>query len=562
MFGCDCFYWSRRTEYYTLPEPEREPEPEPFALPAPLPEWPQGEGFSIGRISLGELEVTKITKFQCVWSCNRRDRKTKGVSFYRPVGIPDGFSCLGHYCQSNDRPFKGYVLAARDVARNVDLPALMKPLDYKLIWSAGSQQGGHGYFWLPNPPKGYKATGFLVTDSSLEPSIDEIRCVRSDLTEDCEACDLILNTDSTISRYPFWVWSTRPCQRGVLGRGVCVGTFFCCSRLTSGYELGVVCLRNMDNQLRAMPNLNQVHALIEHYGPTVFFHRDEIYLPSSVQWFFNNGALLFESGKVGGKRIDSRGSNLPGGGSNDGEFWLDLPSDEDKRNRLKYGSLESAELYVHIKPASGGTFTDIAMWVFCPFNGPATIKVGLANVAMNKVGEHVSDWEHFTLRVSNFNGELWSVYFSQHSGGEWVESSELEFGEGNRPVVYSSKSGHASFPHPGTYLQGPSKLGIGVRNDVGKSKFFVDSSVRYQIMAAEYLGDAIEEPCWLQYMGEWGPTIMYNARSELEKIVDRLPVFVRFSMENLIDLFPSEIYGEEGPTGPKEKDNWLGDERW
>lgn len=134
-----------------------------------------------------------------------------------------------------------------------------------------------------------------------------------------------------------------------------------------------------------------------------------------------------------------------------------MPSYDGKaRDDLKKGNIKSAALYVHVKPALGGTFTDIAMWVFCPFNGPVTIKVGFLNIAMKRIGEHVGDWEHFTLRVSNFTGELWSVFFSQHSGGEWANAFDLEFIEGNKPIVYSSKNGHASFPHPGTYLQGSS----------------------------------------------------------------------------------------------------------
>ena len=66
------------------------------------------------------------------------------------------------------------------------------------------------------------------------------------------------------------------------------------------------------------------------------------------------------------------------------------------------------KLYVHVKPALGGIFIDIVMWVFCPFNGPATLKVGLMSIALSKIGEHVGDWEHFTLRICNYTGELWS----------------------------------------------------------------------------------------------------------------------------------------------------------
>lgn len=53
---------------------------------------------------------------------------------------------------------------------------------------------------------------------------------------------------------------------------------------------------------------------------------------------------------------------------------------------------------------------------------------------------------------------------------------------------------------------------------------------------------------------------MYDSRSEIDKLIDLLPVFVRFSLVNLFELFPTELYGEEGPIGPKGKANWVGDE--
>ncbi|BBH06763.1 Plant protein of unknown function D [Prunus dulcis] len=344
-------------------------EPEPFSLPSPLPHWPQGRGFATGRMCLGEIEVIQITKFESIWCCNLLHGKSKGVTFYRPAGIPDDFFCLGYYCQPNDQPLRGYVLVARDtVATRLED-----------VWNADSNKNGCGYIWLPNPPVGYKAMGFVVTDNSEEPRPEEVRCVREDLTEACETRDRVLAMDSKLSEDQFQYY------------------------LDSDDELEVACLKNIDSSLHAMPNLNQIHALIEHYGPTI--------------------------------------------------------------------------------------------------------------------GQHVGDWEHFTLRVSNFTGELWQAY-----------------------------------PHPGTYLQGSSKFDIGVRNDASRSKFCIDSSTKYQIVAAEYLGDGvISEPCWLQYMSDWGPTIVYDSRSELDKLIDHLPFFVRFSVENLFDLFPTQLYGEEGPTGPKER---------
>ncbi|GFZ17652.1 vacuolar sorting-associated protein [Actinidia rufa] len=365
MFDCMCFHWKRIADFSP-------PRPETFSLPAPMPQWPRGQGFGTGKITLGEIEVVKITKFEFIWIYNLQDRK-KGVAFYKPIGIPDGFCSLGHYCQFNDQPLRGFALVAREIAfrepQNSSIwnrdhsPALLKPLDYTLIWSSDNgierNLGGCGYFWLPQPPE-----------------------------------------------------------------GVPLGTFFCSSHWDSEEELNIACLKNLSPALHAMPSLDQIHALIRHYGPMVFFHPDE------------------------------------------------------------------------------------------------------------------------------------------HSGGEWVDAFNLEFIEGNKAIVYSSKNGHASFPHPGSYIQGSAKLGIGIRNDATRSNHYVDSSNRYEIIAAEYLGNGVDsEPCWLQYMRKWGPTVVYDSRAELDKIINRLPLIIRYSVENMFDKFPVELYGEDGPTGPKEKDNWVGDER-
>ncbi|OAY71135.1 hypothetical protein ACMD2_24708 [Ananas comosus] len=261
--------------------------------------------------------------------------------------------------------------------------------------------------------------------------------------------------------------------------------------------------------------------MIKHYGPTVFFHPKELYLPSSVSWFFKNGATLHKKGRYKGE-ASNRMAQTPTRWDNDGEYWIDLP--------MMIGVLilssqpRKCGALVHVKPALGG-----------------------------KIGQHVGDWEHFTLRISNFSGELWSLYFSQHSGGAWVDTPNLEYVEGNKAVVYSSKSGHASFPHRGNYLQGSRKLGIGIRNDAVRSNLTVDSSVKHRIVAAEYLGDVIDEPCWLQFMREWGPKIVYNSRTELEKILSYFPFNLRYKMERMFNKLPPELYGEEGPTGPKRR---------
>ncbi|KAJ4778164.1 vacuolar sorting-associated protein (DUF946) [Rhynchospora pubera] len=540
---------------------------EPFSLPSPIPEWPPGGGFAEGNIQMGELTLMKVTKFQKIWSFSQKNRNENGATFYKPIDVPSGFFLLGHCCHQNNKPLHGFALAVRESTTEKPLasPAIQRPVDYVLIWKSSSSENETGeesyvYFWVPSPPEGYQAMGFLVTKGPDKPLLDEIACVRTDLTDRSEVRNLILDIQPRSGDATFQVWNTRPAHRGMQGQGIPTGTFFCSANQQCMDDLNPVCLKNANCDLHAMPNLEQIHALIQHYGPMVFFHPKEKFLPSSVSWFFKNGAALYTRENSVGETIDVDGANLPAHGHNDGQHWIDLPNDTAKGN-VKFGNLDSAELYCHIKPALGGTFTDIAMWVFCPFNGPGTLKLGMLNIPLGKIGQHVGDWEHFTLRIDNFDGVLSSIYYSQHSGGVWVDTPELEFITGNKAAVYSSKYGHASYPHAGLYLQGSQKLGIGIRNDAARSDFVLDSSRKYQIVAANYLGDDVVEPHWLKFMREWGPTVIYRSRINADRIIGYLPLKIKCSLEKFLNKLPCELCKEEGPTGPKEKNNWLGDER-
>nr|XP_043619481.1 uncharacterized protein LOC122591304 isoform X1 [Erigeron canadensis]XP_043619482.1 uncharacterized protein LOC122591304 isoform X1 [Erigeron canadensis]XP_043619483.1 uncharacterized protein LOC122591304 isoform X1 [Erigeron canadensis]XP_043619484.1 uncharacterized protein LOC122591304 isoform X1 [Erigeron canadensis]XP_043619485.1 uncharacterized protein LOC122591304 isoform X1 [Erigeron canadensis]XP_043619486.1 uncharacterized protein LOC122591304 isoform X1 [Erigeron canadensis]XP_04 len=410
----------------------------------------------------------------------------------------------------------------------------MHPVEFDLIFK---DTRSYYYIWRPRPPPGYRALGFIVTTLAMrgpiKPKLSDVMCVREDLTQSCELGDDLCANLSELK-----IFNTKAFKTGMFSKGVPVGTFV--STFSDSYLPHVgCCLRNLNPNLEAMPNLKQVDALIQHYGPILYFHPNEVYFPSSVSWFFKKGAKLFKKGKSSnGIPIDPHGSNLPRGGTNDGSFWLDLPSKG--VDDVKHGDLESAELYVHVKPAFAGTFTDIDMWFFCPF------------------GKHVGNWEHFTLRISNFNGELYSVYFSGDSGGKWVDATRLEFFKGNKPIVYSAKGGHATFPNAGTCIKGLSKLGIGLKMQADVNIQFIDASNKYHIVAAEYLGGVVEEPDWLQYMRVWGPTISFDWRPELKKSITHLPFLTRLMVKKLIHLFP---YNKERRTGPKERRSWFGDEQ-
>ncbi|KVH91344.1 uncharacterized protein LOC112529035 [Cynara cardunculus var. scolymus] len=520
-----------------------------FKFPSSLPSWPPGEGFASGTIDLGGLEVCQVTSFKKIGSTSQDDTD---VTFFDPSPIPDGFSMLGCYCQSNHTPLFGSVLAGKDVTGEAILAA---PVDYTLVWTS---KDSSCYIWLPTPPEDYKPVGYAITTSPEKPSFDSIRCVRSDLTEESETDELLWSSKDVN------VYGLRPKVRGRLARGVSVGTFVIVKTVDDSSLLSLSCLKNnnFDNLTSSMPNLSQIEALIQEYSPRFYFHPKEAYFPASTTWYFTNGVQLYHTGEESNPiSIEPTGSNLPQGGSNDGTYWLDLPVDETNRERVKKGDLQNCEAYLHVKPMLGATFTDVAVWIFYPFNGPSTAKLGLIDIPLGRIGEHIGDWEHVTLRVSNFDGVLYRVYFAQHSGGTWVDTPALEFLDStNNFAAYPSLNGHATYPAEGLVMQGTDVIGI--KNDAAKSDNFFDVKDKHSIMAAEYISDEkVVEPPWVNYARKWGPKITYEIGTEIEKLQSSSAGSVGSAIGSLLNVIPREFSGEDGPTGPKMKVDWDGDER-
>ncbi|KAI5440825.1 hypothetical protein KIW84_010332 [Lathyrus oleraceus] len=487
-----------------------------FKLPSNIPTWPQGGGFGSGIIDLGGLKVSQISTFNKIWTTLEGGQEDLGATFFEPTQIPQGFFSLGHYSQPNNKPLFGWVLVAKDESNG----ALKSPIDYTLVWSSKSQkikQDKDGYIWLPIAPNGYSPLGHIVTTTPEKPSLDRIQCVRSDLTDQCEINSWIWGKDKKIDEKGFNVHCVRPSNRGTQAPSVLVGTFLAHVGEVTNSPLPISCLKNSNfMSFSSMPNLPQVKALAQGYSPIMYLHPNEKFQPCSIKWYFTNGALLYKKEEEANPiEIDPLGSNLPQGGSNDGSYWIDLPKDKANRERVKKG----------------------------------TLKVGLIdNISLGKIGEHIGDWEHVTLRISNFNGELRSVYFSQHSNGQWVDASEVEFQSGNKSVAYSSLNGHAIYSKAGLVLQGVSEIGI--KNETKKSEMVVDFGDGFEIVSGDYLGDEVVEPSWLNFFRQWGPKITYDLGEELKKLDKIVPGL----------KLPNELLGEEGPTGPKLKRNWIGDE--
>ncbi|KAF1866751.1 hypothetical protein Lal_00018136 [Lupinus albus] len=490
----------------------------------------EGDGFATGFIDLGGLQVTQISEFNKVWSTRDGGLDNIGATIFEPQNIPEGFYMLGSYSQPNNKALYGWVLVAKDVSSNTTNPTLKQPIDYTLVWSSESlniNQEGHAYVWLPTTPNGYKAVGNVVTTTLDKPSLDKIRCVREDLTDQSEQYSLIWSNND------FFVYDVRPNNRGTQAPGVRVGTFVA-QTVETTTNLSISCLKNINaNKTSSMPNLQQIDTIMKIYSPLLVLHPEEEFYPSSINWFFSNGALLYTKGQESKRvKIEPNGTNLPQNGTNDGAYWIDLPADGENKDRVRKGNLNSSTSYVHVKPTYGNTFTDLALWVFYPFNGPGRAKVKfIKNIKLGKIGEHVADWEHVTLR--------------------------LEFKVGNKPNAYSTLNGHASYPHVGLTLLG--KDGVGAKDDIEQSDF-VFNLAAYELISAEYIGFAVIEPPWLNFNRQWGPSIDYDLDKELNKVKDHLPRFLKSLINKILEVLPKEVLREEGPTGPKDKNNWSGDE--
>ncbi|EPS59601.1 hypothetical protein M569_15204 [Genlisea aurea] len=517
-----------------------------FNFPSPLPEWPPGDGFASGVMDLGGgLRVMQVWSFAKVAAVHYGGEDGLGATFFEPWPIPEGYSLLGSYAQPSNRPLFGWVLVGSDILPSGDI--LKQPIDYTLIStiSTGSNNSEESiHFWLPKPPEGYKPAGYIVTVSPEKPSLDRIRCVRSDFTDESEIGSSI---------WGLKVYDSRPKNRGSGAEQLSVGSFIVITS-DSNNQSWVSCLKNNNFSSSPTPNSIQLDALFRTYSPYIYFHPKETYLPASVNWYFSNGALLYTKGNESNPSgIDPDGSNLPQGGWNDGLYWIDLPASEGDKERVKRGDLQNAEAYLHSKPMLGGAFTDIQLWLFYPFNGPSIAKLGIIReLPLGRIGQHVGDWEHVTLRISNFNGILHRVFFSQHSGGKWTDSSLLEFYQGNKFVGYSSRNGHASYSKENPNLQGNGVIGL--RNDTAKSDKVLSTGSSFSFVASD-------APAWLNYAREWGPQKTYDLGKELKNLEKFLPKHLRSALEKLVNSLPSEVFGERGPVGPKMKANWNGDEK-
>jgi len=158
-------------------------------------------------LDTGELLIAFVDNF----TLRYRDVGSGGGndgSFYHPV-TTDGFRALGALgLGPNGYPNPNGANAMVVVKAKPGSDALAAPLGYNWIWSdVNTGADMFGSFWAPIPPPGYVALGTVVADNTWdEPSLDDVVCVREDLTIPTQASDFIYNNWGTGGWYFVSCW--------------------------------------------------------------------------------------------------------------------------------------------------------------------------------------------------------------------------------------------------------------------------------------------------------------------------------------------------------------------
>nr|GEV27427.1 hypothetical protein [Tanacetum cinerariifolium] len=233
-------------------------------------------------------------------------------------------------------------------------------------------------------------------------------------------------------------------------------------------------------------------------------------LKATVEMYIGLGKEVWFNG--GGRGSVNSGARVSGGG----EWWWYC--DEWCGGGLCDGDGEwhGCGVYIHAKPGVTGTYTDVVIWLYYPFNGPSKLKLGPFTIKLGKAGEHVSDWEHMRLRVDNFSGCLSKIYLSQHGKGKWVPADDFEYIYG-RPVVYAALHDHAHYNAPNI---------VGPVDEAAKSDRVFDilaTPSSYEIVSLDYGDGYVIPPPWSDYKGKWGPAINILWKEEAKIAINLLP---------------------------------------
>jgi hypothetical protein len=339
------------------------------------------------------------------------------------------------------------------------------------------------------------------------------------------------------------------------GGGQCVGNTGVTSLNVGGIDVHTNCggeidgerawvyfCRNAERRAASAKTFGSVTAeeklrLLKTYAPRIYLATDESFFPSDVEHAF---------------KYMTRYQN------SDGKYWLKTKQSFDLNTTLEYWSgfsdVGRAPVYAYWIDKSGapdGSYVDLVYFTYYPYN------LGKKQAGVFW-GNHVSDWEHATVRLrwTQSNGS-WAlvpiaVYMPYHDGGNMVEWNKISKTE-THPILFAASGSHGLWPNAGSHpykTQLENAIVLYDETSQGKvwdtwNRLIAWDSVLQKPLTGE------PWPKWMSkkysYAGDGDPT-----RPEAGPI---------FRWGNAGQVCPPLGFCrlEDGPTGPPDKDVWRSD---
>lgn len=248
-----------------------------------------------------------------------------------------------------------------------------------------------------------------------------------------------------------------------------------------------------------------LQALARKHAPVFYFHPDEVFMPSSPEWFLDRVGMkigkhiIIEPGTMHPTQdLLTQKGTVPGtgvaydsGGAEQDSIHLFIGKEMDNTySATAAGNVESVRCFARPHPVTkpnGAKYIDIPYAVFFPYNGNAEAYIDhnagldpiknawnllhriynttISSSLINQGGAHEGDWEHLTVRLSVPEEELVAVYYSAHgkedstwyfapapanadSSSYFAQVDGYKY-EGSQLVAFSARNSHGMYNRTG-----------------------------------------------------------------------------------------------------------------
>lgn len=421
----------------------------------------------------GTISLKPTSSFQWLYDDTRSGAK-EDVSLWRPKRpkhLGTDYHSLGDIAMKDHN--RAPKLAWFIKAKNAD--DLTAPVSYQKIWhDQGSGDKHDVTFWRPVAPPHYVCLGDVAMPNYQEtPSLDLIRCVHENLL-------LPAKKAREVWKHKVLIWEAS--KEGVPS-GIAANTFL--AHADTGYLLRMESIEGYPLEMKA-----------QKFAPHVYLHPEEEFFPSDV--FFHFKHTVERDGYLTADLSCANCANLPFlRGINPAHY--DVPmyafispkeTPHDERGGIRRGQLVKDIIYFTFYPYNRGKYVDPILW------------------DKTWYGDHVGDWEHFTVRF--VDGYPYQMYMAQHNQGytfEWG-SKEVALDDNFRPIIYSAKGSHGLYPFTGKHIYKKVEVAritvVPLIDEMGQGVHW-DGSRNLQILPVLAPGSYTEpQHLWMNYQQRWG----------------------------------------------------------